>query len=53
MANFSQFQIALTGLVDNDITTLKNSIENDKVLATYQSIGSSGNLADLSIVAFN
>lgn len=53
MANFSQFQIVLTDLVDNDITTLKNSINPSAVVGTYQSVGQSGNLADLSIVQFN
>jgi hypothetical protein len=50
---FNQMQIAITGLSDAEIGTLKTALLPDRVVATYQQTGSSGNLADLDPAQFN
>lgn len=51
-AAFSAMSITLTGLTDTEINTLKGMVDVD-VQATYQIIGSSGNLADLNPANFS
>jgi hypothetical protein len=50
---FTQQQISLSGLTTAEVATLKTAQLTDRVVATFQQNGTSGNLQDLDTSQFN
>ena len=52
-ASVSALSVTLTGLTATEIETLQTATGISSLVATYQSVGQSGNLSDLNVENFN